>query len=302
MASGQIFPNTNFQRSNTLMEDKKTRLANVIGKLPPITVDRSAMKHPRLLIFDLDNTLLDISSGCISNQDEGGCIRPHARTLLYQAAKHFDIAFWTLSTSAGLRLKLRLLDLDALGVRPVFSLSRSSCLVYQSTMRKKGEKPPDNAEEPTNNISSENYQKSDQTVESDSKPRKFNFLAKPVQLITQHLPYSLENIIQIDDNMLCCRLSGRGVVLVRPWFQSSRSRALGTPRLGYDASVGVEDCDLMYLSQYLIRINEAEVFSQQSHRTWMEQYPIPPQAEPRFFNEKEKGRRVERARADATEV
>ncbi len=217
--------------------DKRT--TKVVGKLPTPKIDFSAIRHRRLLVLDMDHTLLDVTSPLFDVDKPETFLRPGVKRFLTHVAKSFDIAFWSLSRQEAVNAKMQLLRIDKLGIRPVFAIGR------QYSVRMK--------------------------FESRATKQQHTYLAKPLEFVSERLPYDQEDILHIDDNGLCTLLSGNNVVLVRPWFHSHAT--LTGVHYGHGCSIGDSDSDLQYLAGYLDSMGVDESLIR-DHKEWMAKCPV----------------------------
>ncbi len=223
------------------------RARQIFDVMPRLQFDDTAVRRGRLLVLDLDHTLVDISSPRFDITDSTTYLRPNVRRFLRIVSVGYDIAFWSLSSAESVQRKLAMLPLTELGIRPVFALDRSYAICYAFT--------PDK-------------------TSPEAKNPPFDVrrcLAKPLGYLSVHLPYRQRDIIHIDDNGLCTQLSGDNVVLIRPWrFCQHQSGGL---HFGYRVSSGVGDADLLHLADYLNGIkNSADLRA--NHSVWMKKYSI----------------------------
>ncbi len=233
---------TVFKRGKRIPKDT----LKVLSRLPKPSIDKDAIRHKKLLVLDIDQTLLDVTSPRLDVNDPETFLRPGVLQFLQNMSTIYDIGFWSLSTQKFVDEKLQMLDLDRLGVHPVFAIGRMHTIQFKFA----------------------------------SKTHAYDFLAKPLQYISMLTSYNQKDILHIDDNGLCTLLSGNNVVLVRPWYIAEDSD-MGM-YFGFGHSVGRDDRDLEYLGQYLTKIRGSADYTKVLHTNWMRDKPIPWTGPPRL--------------------
>ncbi len=217
------------------MSDRVLRtFADASRELPLATVDNRGIRHGRLLILDLDQTLLDYSGLRVGDTPPPDALRPHCSAFLKSAARQFDIAMWSMSTEECVRAKLKHLNMERHGIYPVFALSR------QYSIR----------------------------CSFASKHGDYNgvYHAKPVDYVLRLCPmYTTENILFVDDNPLAMTLSMDHALLVRPWFRAAHSRR---PLYGFEPSTGKGETDLLELAYYLHLIRGEPAIQRAAGHSW----------------------------------
>ncbi|KAG9391561.1 NLI interacting factor-like phosphatase [Carpediemonas membranifera] len=206
----------------------------IIDELPMVPIDKGAIRFNKLLVLDLDQTILDFRGVDRTTTDQPSTVfRPHMIRLFSVIRKCYDVGIWSMSSPASLRHKLQCLELSRYGIRPVFALSRTIAL--QCSFR-------------------------------SAKGVNGMYFAKPLRYITRLCPmYSEDNILYLDDNPLALTLSFGKALLIRPWY---RECPRTDDQYGFNPSLGEADTELLHLAYYLIYHKDANSLKGVASSTW----------------------------------
>ncbi len=207
---------------------------HIIETIAPASIDKSAIIHGKLLVIDLDQTLVDFNGWPIGKPATRDMFRPNMKVFLRQVAQRFDVGFWSASTAESVRHKMQCINCSKYGIRPVFVLTR------QATV------------------------KCDYWSDRKKAKKRGCYRIKPIAHVLRLCPaYKRENVMFIDDNPLSVTMSLAQALFVRPWY---RSKPVVAPSFGFEPSYGRDETDLLELAYYLNGIVGASIVDAARHQ------------------------------------